>query len=251
METIITSTQNPTVKYFKSLNTKKGRAEHGVFLTEGEKCVNELIKHMPQMLQSVIISDDKYANIAAFAENMGKSVYRASPRVMNAVCDGKTPQGIAAAAKIPSFDTVQNGFIAALDGVRDPRNIGTIIRTADAGGCSGVVLSPCCADCYSPKALRASMGSIFHLPVTRANLKSYLSRLLALGYNIACADLDGDTEYRLDKYKTCLVIGNESRGISPEILSAATHRIRIPMYGKAESLNAAVAAGILIYKILN
>lgn len=249
METIITSTQNPLIKVYKSLKTKKGREENGLFLVEGEKCVNELIKHMPQILQSVIIADDKYSKIAALAENLGKTVCKVATKVINAICDCKTPQGIAAVAKEPLFNEICEGFIVALDGVQDPQNIGTIIRTADAGGCSGVVLSPCCADCYSPKAVRASMGSIFHLSVVRTELKGYLQRLLSFDYNIVCADLGGDTEHCFEAEKTCLVIGNESRGISQEIMAAATRRIRIPMYGKAESLNAAVAAGILIYKI--
>lgn len=249
MGTEITSTRNSFVKYLKSLKTKKGRAENGEFLVEGEKCVDELIKHMPQILKSVIISDDKFEKTADIANNMGKSVYRVAPHVMNAVCDCKTPQGIAAAATIPLFNDIGKGFIVAMDDVQDPQNIGTIIRTADAGGCSCVVLSTSCADCYSPKAVRASMGSLFHLPVIRNELKSFLLNLSKQGYNIACSELGGETDYCFDAEKTCLIIGNESRGISPEILSMATHRIRIPMYGKAESLNASVAAGILIYKI--
>lgn len=245
----ITSTRNPTIKYLKQLNTKKGRACHKEFLVEGEKCVNELLEHMPGLLQCVIISDDKYEDMALNVKGLEKEVYRVSAHVMGAVCDCKTPQGVAAVAKMPGVAELNSGFIVALDGVQDPQNVGTIIRTADAGGCSGVVLSPCSADCYSSKAVRASMGSIFHLPVMRTDLVDYLQQLLSYKYNIVCAHLKGDENYpKADK--TCLVIGNESRGISQNVLLLATHKAKIPMYGKAESLNAAVAAGILIYKIL-
>ena len=148
-----------------------------------------------------------------------------------------------------THQAVYNGFIVALDDVQDPQNIGTIIRTADAAGAACVVLSAGSADPYSPKAVRASMGSIFHIPVIAVPLPPYLNTLLPLGYQIAGAHLDGQTEYTLDPEKTCLVIGNESRGLSVAVLELTTQRIKIPMFGKAESLNAAVAAGILMYKI--
>ena len=223
--------------------------ENGAFLVEGEKCVNELFTHDPQGLQSLIIADDRYKAKAVQALALGKRVIDVKPHVLSAICDCKTPQGIAALAQIPLQSEIGQGFIVMLDDVQDPQNVGTIIRTADAGGCAGVVLSPSCADCYAPKAVRASMGSIFHLPVMTAHLPDYANALIKRGYRIACADIGGDEQYAFDADKTGLVIGNESRGVSDDMLALAISRIRIPMYGKAESLNAAVAAGILIYKI--
>lgn len=249
MMDIITSNNNEFIKSARSLKTKKGRTESGAFLVEGEKCVEELVSFMPGIARSVIISGDRYERLAQRASAAGARIYRATDSVLESVCDTKTPQGVAAIAAIPEHAKIYSGFIVMLDGVQDPQNVGTIIRTADAAGCACVVLSSECADCYSPKAARAAMGSLFHIPVLRAELKAYIEKLRSLGYEAACGHLKGDTEYKLDFEKTCLVIGNEARGVSDDISHLATKLIKIPMFGKAESLNAAVAAGILIYKI--
>lgn len=247
--TVITSTQNEFVRMARSLQDRKGRLEHGAFLVEGEKCVSELLRHAPQLLRTLIVTADTRQEFAACAATLGKRVVAVEPHVMRAVCECKTPQNVAAVADIPAPADVGSGFIVALDDVQDPANAGTIIRTADAAGCGGVVLSLGSADPYSPKAVRASMGSLFHLTVVRTDLRVYLEGLLKNGYQVAGADLKGQTDFQLMADKTCLVIGNEARGISEEILALSTICVRIPIYGKAESLNAAVAAGILIYKI--
>lgn len=249
METRISSTQNEFVKMAKSLKTKKGRNNHSAFLVEGEKCVRELMTHMPDILSSLIVSHSQYKYLEQRAVNMGRRLYAVEEHVMAAISDCKTPQGIAAVALKPLHADAKDGFIVALDGVQDPQNVGTIIRTADAAGCACVVLSEESADCFSPKAVRASMGSLFHLPVLYEDLPIYMSKLLSRGYRIACADIEGTEDYSLDAARTCLVIGNEARGMSEKMLNICTDRIRIPMYGQAESLNASVAAGILIYKI--
>ena len=211
----ITSTKNDFVKYAKSLKSKKGRKENGAFLIEGEKCVSELMTHMPETLQSLVAVDGAYKDITANAG--GLRDYTVTDQVMDAICDCKTPQGIAAIAKIPAHQEVRKGFILALDGVKDPQNVGTMIRTADAGGCSGVALSEECADCYSPKAVRASMGSLFHIPVFRTDLQAYIVSLKEAGYHVSSAHLEGKTEYDHDWEMTCLVIGNESVGVSEKI----------------------------------
>jgi TrmH family RNA methyltransferase len=249
VQSVITSTKNDMVKSARRLKLKKGRAETGLFLVEGAKCVGELITHRPHEINTLFVSGDAFENVVLAAQKAGAKICRVSDGVMEAICDCKTPQGIAATAKLPVGQCDSPGFIVALDHVQDPSNLGTIIRTADAGGASCVVLSQECADPYAPKAVRASMGSLFHLPVMTADLKQYLRSLLDAGYEIAGAHLDGQTEYRLDWRKTCLVIGNESHGLSSDVKSLTTQLIKIPMFGKAESLNAAVAAGILIYKI--
>lgn len=245
----ITSTKNEFVKFAKRLKVKKGRSDSNAFLVEGEKCVQELMTHMPDSIQSVVVLEDEYCDIISDVHSLGRQIYHVTDNVMKAICDCKTPQGIAAVANMPAYKHVSTGFILALDDVQDPQNVGTMIRTADAAGCSSVVLSHNSADCFSPKAVRASMGSIFHIPVLRVDLREYIGELLSLDYQIASAHLLGQTDYCLDWNKTCLVIGNESKGVSEDIQMLSTKRIKIPMYGKAESLNAAVAAGILIYKI--
>ncbi len=249
VEPLITSTRNEYVKYVKELHDGKGRLLHGEMLVEGEKCVAELIAFMPQHVRCVAVTEGRFDDIAQAARSLGARVYVVSEHVMNAMCDCAAPQGVAAVAAIPQYTDVKTGFIVALDDVQDPSNVGAVIRTADAAGASGVALSKGCADAFSPKTVRASMGSVFHLPVFKAALPEYLSELLLKGYRIACAHLDGKTEFALEWQRTCLVIGNESRGISGRVMQLATDIVRVPMYGKAESLNAAVAAGILIYKI--
>jgi TrmH family RNA methyltransferase len=249
MDAVIRSNGNEFIKFARTLKTKKGRHESGLFLVEGEKCVGELVSYMPERMQSVIVAEGKYAELAETAHEKGARLYRVSSSVMEAVCESRTPQGIAAIAEMPKYDEVSSGFIVALDDMQDPQNVGTIIRTADAAGCSCVVLSEQSADCYSPKAVRASMGSLFHIPVLRTGLLEYIKKLSSQGYEIACGHLKGYTEYKLDFNRTCLVIGNESRGVSEDIVKLSTKLIKIPIFGKAESLNAAVAAGILIYKI--
>ena len=248
---IITSSKNEYIKKLKSLSTKKGRKSEGVFLAEGEKCVGELMSSAPQLLSSLIIVENAHEGLAAEAAKLGAEVYPVKEHVMNSFSSLKTSQGVAAVAKAPSYDPVFSGFILALDDVADPQNVGTMIRTADAAGCSGVALSENSADFMSPKAVRASMGSIFHIPVFYTELTAYLTSLKQNGHSIACADLGGSTDFKLDWQTTCLVIGNEARGISQSVKSLATDTISIPMYGEAESLNAAVAAGILVYKIRN
>ncbi len=249
METVITSTKNEFVKHVRSLHTGKGRAQSGEMLIEGEKCIRELLAFMPERLHSLAVEEGRFDDIAEAARNLGAKVYTTAAHVMEALCDCQTPQGIAAIAAMPEYGPVSEGFIVALDDVQDPSNVGAIVRTADAAGAAGIALSPACADAFSPKAVRASMGSVFHLPVFKTPLPEYLASLADKGYRIACSHLNGTTDFMFDWRKTCLVIGNESRGISAALMALATDIIRIPMFGKAESLNAAVAAGILIYKI--
>ena len=249
METMITSTKNDYVKHIRALHSSKGRSEYKEMLVEGEKCVRELLVFMPERLRSVIVTEGRFDDIAQAASSNGVRVLTAAEHVMNALCECQTPQGIAAVAAIPDYDPVRDGFIVALDDVQDPANVGAIIRTADAAGASGIALSPACADAFSPKAIRASMGSVFHLPIFKTPLPDYLASLISGSYHVACSHLRGSTDFALDWKNTCLVIGNESKGISEAVMAFATDIIRIPMYGKAESLNAAVAAGILIYKI--
>ncbi len=246
---VITSTKNETVKYVRSLHDAKGRSVNRELLVEGEKCVRELIAFHKHGLRSIFVTEGRFEDVVQEARSEGARVYTVLPHVMEALCDCKTPQGVAAVAALPAYETVYDGFIIALDDVQDPANVGAIIRTADAAGCSGVALSSGSADAFAPKAVRASMGSVFHLPVFKTELPGYLAALKSRGSRVVCAHLKGDADFAFDWRHTCLVIGNESRGVSDAVMTCATDTVRIPMYGKAESLNAAVAAGILIYKI--
>ena len=143
--------------------------------------------------------------------------------------------------------------IVVLDGVQDPGNVGTIIRTADAAGLDGVLLSTQCADVFSPKVLRATMGSIFRMNLrTTDDLPGELTKLREKGYSILSSQLDGTPFYEREKVaeQFALVIGNEGNGVSEQVQQTATHRVRLPMRGGAESLNAAIAAAIMMYELM-
>ena len=150
------------------------------------------------------------------------------------------------------FDVETVQCDAAQDGVQDPGNVGTILRTADAAGFDGLLLSEQCADIFSPKVLRATMGSIFRMGVTvTPDLPGLLTHLREQGYSVISSQLDGTPFYQREGVAAqfVLVIGNEGNGVSPVVQATATHRLKLPMRGGAESLNAAVAAGIMMYEL--
>ncbi len=246
METI-TSLHNPKVTVWRSLRDRKGRMETGSFLVEGRRSVEEAIRSGASIL-SLILQDDYTEPLP----QLSAPVYRVPAHLMAHICDTKTPQGIAAQTAFPDFP-FRGGKILALDGVQDPGNVGTILRTADAAGMDGLILSDSCADIYAPKVLRATMGSIFHLPCQRvASLPDRLSQLAASGIPVLASVLNGNPFFAVlntlpDSF--CLVIGNEGNGISQQVQDVCTHRLTLPMRGDAESLNAAVAAGIMMYAL--
>ncbi len=142
--------------------------------------------------------------------------------------------------------------LVLLEAVQDPGNVGTILRTMDAAGFHGAVLAPGCADPFSPKALRATMGSVFRVPTLQTESAPQAAATLRdEGYAVVAAELNGSDFFARGRLpgKLCLIIGNEGAGITRETLAMATHRYRLPMKGGAESLNAAVAAAIMIYDI--
>ena len=248
MDTVITSTKNDIVKAAKSLHTKKGRESLRQFLVDGPKCVTELIEYAPQLILHFFVLSGAQSSVNQSAQSVGP-VHFVAPHVLAALSGTKSPQEITAVAAFPEAKPPKSGFVLALDELQDPQNVGTMIRTADAAGAAGVALSPQCADPLSPKAVRASMGSIFHLPVFHIDLPEYINRLKSSGYAVLAADMGGVPEYTYDWDKTCLVIGNEARGVSEAIRNLSTALVSVPMYGKAESLNAAAAAAVLIYQL--
>ena len=167
--------------------------------------------------------------------------------------DGEKPEGGGAAGEDePVSPSILGDKLVLMEQVQDPGNVGAILRTMDAAGFSGAVLTPGCADPYAPKALRATMGAIFRIPTLQA--QSAVQAVQALkkeGYAVVAAELGGTDFFQRKPLgeKVCLIIGNEGAGITKETLAAATHRYRLPMKGGAESLNAAAAAAIMIYEI--
>ena len=245
----LTSMKNPRVQLWRSLKDAKVRRETGLFLVEGRKMLEEALASSFE-LENVLLDESR----ADSFELPGQvSCCLLPEHVLAAVCDTKTPQGCAAVLRMKR-ETVTGSRLVALDDVQDPGNVGTIIRTADAAGMDGVLLSAHCADLYSPKVLRATMGSLFHLPIgVTEDLPQTLRELREQGTAILCSQLDGapfrDTAETLTG-SFCLVVGNEGNGISDPVKAQATHRVKLPMRGKAESLNVAVAAGIMMYGLI-
>lgn len=242
----ITSLKNPKVAAWKALKDRKGRRESGCFLVEGRKMVEEALASAFDV-ETVLVQEGM-----ELPDGLTMPVYELPAHVLAAVCNTKTPQGIAAVVRMKEQSALGK-HIVVLDGVQDPGNVGTIIRTADAAGLDGVLLSTQCADVFSPKVLRATMGSIFRMNLrTTDDLPGELTKLREKGYSILSSQLDGTPFYEREKVaeRFALIIGNEGNGVSEQVQQTATHQVRLPMRGGAESLNAAIAAAIMMYELM-
>ena len=242
---IITSRSNERVKSARALQDAKARKRDGLHLIEGDKLVSDAIASGAAVktvfaLESVPPFD-------------GIETIPVSESVLDALCTAKTPQRMCAVVETPPCacpERYPDGLWVALDRLQDPGNLGTIIRTADALGARGVLLSPDCADPFSPKALRAAMGSTYHLPLCVGDLETELSTLSEQGFTCICGHLHGEETLPAATKRMALVIGNEGQGVS-ERTAALCMRYRLPMRGRAESLNAAVFAALLMQTLLN
>ncbi len=242
----ITSTKNEYIKLLRSLKQKKGREETGLFLAESDKCAAEALRYAK--VQTLLTTLPEHP-LARQAEQSNARVVLVSQAVMEAVSDVKTPQSVMAVVQKQQGSLPQKGLFVALEDVADPQNVGTILRTADAVGAAGVLLSGKCADYTSPKAVRAAMGSTFHLPVEVAeDFEGRLSALKKAGVRLLGGHLKGVEAMPGERENLCVIIGNEARGMSESAAQLCDYLVKIPIYGKAESLNAAVAAGVLLYR---
>jgi len=247
MESFISSSKNQRIKDIKKLNETKYRNKTNKFLVEGKKCVEEALKIDGLCIELLLLEDeiDIYFDLVQKTPN----VTYVSNEILSYLTSTVTPQNIICVCNKEKLAiNKEKGFIIALDGISDPGNLGAIIRTADAVDASEVVLLNDCVDFLNPKVIRASMGSVFHLPIRKAD-KTALASLKENDYKILGADIRGTEDFSFNSDAICLIIGNEAHGISDELINQLDQRIRIPIYGKAESLNAAVAASILMYKV--
>lgn len=249
----ISSAKNPTIKALKSLSTRKGREAEGRFLVEGEVMLREALG-CGLVIRDLLVEEGRAGEAAPF-EAAGARCFAVPGALLAAVCDTKTPQGICASFDIPSPLPLERApkRVVALDGTQDPGNVGTVWRTADAAGFEGLLLGAGCADPLSPKVQRAAMGSGFRVPyMTTDDLPAALGDLRERGWSVIASDLKGADFYRRPDpgERFALVIGNEARGISDAVREAATTLVKLPMRGGAESLNAAVAAGIMMYELM-
>lgn len=246
---MIKSTKNDRVKNWRKLQTKKGRQQAFSYLVEGFHLVEEALRQDGLVTELIVAPNVKIpeewniTNIPVFYVNK---------EVATSISETITDQGIFAVVKMedPEIMMLFGKKFLLLDGVQDPGNVGTLIRTADAAGYDAVVLGRGSADLYNPKVIRSTQGSHFHIPVLQASLLDWIERLEEEGVSIFGAVLD-DTATKLQDVEPretlALMVGNEGNGIQTELQTRLTHKVYIPIYGASESLNVAVAAGILMY----
>lgn len=249
---MITSVTNQRVKQVVQLNTKgKVRREKGLFVAEGLKLFREVPK---EWIDSVYATE----NFAAEHSDLLKEteVELVDEKVFGKMCDTMTPQGILTVIRIPSYKKEDllgkdgKPFIMVLEDLQDPGNVGTILRTAEGAGVTGVVLSKKTVDLFAPKTIRSTMGSIFRMPfIYEENLSDTLDWLKENKVQTYAAHLKGEHSYAEENYREgcAFLIGNEGNGLTDALSDRADHLIRIPMEGKVESLNASIAAAILMY----
>lgn len=253
---LITSMNNPQIKNLSLLQRKaKARKEQGLFVVEGIKMVEEA--KASGLLDKVYVSESFYQDkekSQRFLEDINYELIADS--VFKQVTDTMTPQGIMGTVRRPEYSLdhmlkEDNAFILLLEDIRDPGNLGTIIRTAEGAGITGLIMNSSCADILQPKVVRSTMGSIYRVPYYEASdFAGLLLELKEAGFELYAAHLSGVSYDREGSFmgKCGLLIGNEAAGLSDEVASMADRLIRIPMAGKVESLNAAVAAAILMYE---
>lgn len=246
MIVMITSTQNNFVKQVRKLQTRRERHKTKTFLIEGFHLVEEAIKSNWEIEQLIIRENE---SVPEWANHL--PTINVSDHVFNYLSQTETPQGIAAVVKMNEKTTDQHTHVLLIDAVQDPGNLGTIIRTADAAGFSQVILGRGTVDLYNDKVIRATQGSLFHIEIVTADLIQTIERIRRDDFTIYASALENATSYKevMPSEKVALILGNEGAGISDDILHVADERIHIPIYGKAESLNVSIAAGILMYAL--
>ena len=252
----ITSKNNDFFKKMKLSTLPKNRVREGIVLVEGDKSFREASLVLP--LRHVLV--DETFDLDSFMNTLpdipSQTYTRFSNHLFNALVDTKNPQGIIGVFDLPDqqLDLTTLDTVVVLEGIQDPGNVGTIIRTAFCLGYQAVLLDDACATYFSPKVIRSSMGALFHIPCASASLEQHVGDLKDAGFSIVGADMDGDDVRERDTSATpekiALLVGSEGQGLSETALSACDYRYRIPLaHEAAESLNVAVASGIMMYEL--
>ena len=257
---IINSKDNEKIKYTKSLLKSKNRNKEKKFIIEGYRIVTLAID-CDAKLEYVFINEDfenkkEHIELLEILKSKNIKVYKTTNKLFENFIDTENTQGIIGVVKfntntLESNFKKENKFVLVLDRIQDPGNMGTIIRTADACGVDLIIALKGCVDIYNPKVIRSTMGSIFDMNIVYENQDEAINFLKNNGFSIVSSYLDTDNYYNNISYnnKTALVIGNEANGINNDIILNSGTLVKIPIYGKAESLNAAISSAILMYEI--
>ena len=252
---MITSSKNPQVKNLIHLSKKaKARKDQGLFVVEGKKMFSEAPR---ERLHQIYVSESFIKEPENEGMLLGMKYEVLSDSLFKAVSDTQTPQGILALVRMPGYTLSQilkeeKAHLLIAEGIQDPGNLGTMFRTGEGAGITGVILDKTTVDVYNPKTIRSTMGSIYRVPfVVSENLSETLKELKAAGVRLYAAHLKGSLSYDEPDYKkpAGFLVGNEGNGLSDEIAGLADTYIRIPMEGRVESLNAAIAAALLMYEV--
>ncbi|MBU8905121.1 TrmH family RNA methyltransferase [Desertibacillus haloalkaliphilus] len=244
----IESHKNQRVKQWKKLHTKKGREQQGSVLIEGTHLIEAALQAEAD-IEELIVDEQFSIPTGWVVDNV--SVTIVTERVMKEISETETPQGIAAICKIEQtgLDILAEGRYLFVDAIQDPGNLGTMIRTADSAGMSGVIVGSGSVDVYNSKVIRATQGSIFHLPVIKKDLSEAIEVCKQQGLPVFGTALEGGSSFTAiePQQQFALIVGNEGEGVSKSLLEQTDQNLYIPIYGKNESLNVAVATGILLY----
>lgn len=252
---MITSASNEKIKEIKKLlKSSAKRRETGTFLVEGIRMVREIPK---DKIKAVYVAESMEEKFCGVCKTMGTSYELVRDSVFHSMSDTNTPQGILAEVyqNRVTEDALLQGtppFLLIIERLQDPGNLGTIIRTAEGAGVTGIVLSADTVDLYNPKVVRSTMGSIFRVPVyTASSLAETIRHIKEKDIPVYGAHLEGEVFYQKDFSGGCaFLIGNEGNGLSEEISRMADLLIRIPMCGQVESLNAAISTAVISYEVL-
>ncbi|THE14708.1 RNA methyltransferase [Bacillus timonensis] len=245
----IESNKNPQIKQWKKLHTKKERDKTGTFMIEGFHLVEEALKS-DVIIRELIICEAVDIPSSWNVDNLSFTIV--TEKIMQEISDTDTSQGVAAICE--QYSVKEGGQFTRLllvDAVQDPGNLGTMIRTADAAGMDAVIIGEGSVDVYNSKVVRSTQGSIFHLPIVKENLHETIDRLKQKGIKVYGTSLKNAVDYKQAPVEDsfALIVGNEGNGVQAEILEKTDQNLYIPIYGKSESLNVAVAAGILLYHL--
>jgi TrmH family RNA methyltransferase len=259
---VLDNPRSPRVRAVAKLAKKSARAETGLFLLEGPQATAEALAFRPELVAELYATPtavDKHSDLAQIAVDAGIDVEYVTEGVLETMADTVTPQGFVAVCRqfpvsIKDVFASSPRLVAVLEEVRDPGNAGTIVRAADSAGADAVIFSGRTVDLYNPKVVRASTGSIFHLPVAvGAALSDVAGRAKAAGLQLLVADVKGEdlllarTEGILGR-PTAWVFGNEAHGLTDDDLALADRAVTVPIYGSAESMNLATAASVCLYE---
>ena len=259
-ESVLENPRSPRVRAVAKLVKRSAREETGLFLLEGPQAAREALRYRPDTLIELFATPtamERHPDIRQAAGEAGLEIEFTTEAVLDAMADTVTPQGIVGVAR-QSPTSIREVFassptlIAICEEVRDPGNLGTIIRAADAAGADAVVLTGRTVDLYNPKVVRATTGSLFHLPVAvGADLAATVERAHGAGLRVVAADVGGEDflgQRAILAEPTAWLFGNEARGLDDEALAFADLSLRLPIYGSAESLNLATAASVCLYE---